>query len=72
VNVQAIQSAPLSAIQPSRTQTYAADKTPETAISEQDLQQIRTLKARDQVVRAHEAAHLAAGSGIVLGGASYS
>ena len=72
MNVQAIQSAPLSAIQPSRTQTYAADKTPETAMSEQDLQQIRTLKARDQVVRAHEAAHLAAGSGIVLGGASYS
>jgi hypothetical protein len=43
-----------------------------TEISEQDLQQLRQLKSRDLRVRAHEAAHLAAASGIVVGGASYS
>lgn len=41
-------------------------------ISQQDLQQLRQLKTRDLVVRAHEAAHLAAASGIAIGGASYS
>tara|TARA_R110002050_G_scaffold9504_1_gene33082 strand:+ start:220399 stop:220926 length:528 start_codon:yes stop_codon:yes gene_type:complete len=41
-------------------------------ISEKDLQQLRQLKTRDQVVRAHEAAHLAAASGLVVGGANYS
>lgn len=72
MDVQSTHFAPLSSIQPSRTETHVAQKTPETAISEQDLQQIKELKARDQVVRAHEAAHVAAGSGIVRGGASYS
>lgn len=43
-----------------------------TEISAQDLQQLRQLKTRDQVVRAHETAHLAAANGIVIGGASYS
>lgn len=47
-------------------------KTQEAALSEQDIEQLRQLKARDQVVRSHEAAHLAAGSGIVLGGANFS
>ena len=41
-------------------------------LSEQDQQLIEKLKARDQVVRSHEAAHLAAGAGIVHGGASFS
>jgi hypothetical protein len=72
VNVQATQFATSFAVQPTRTETNAADKIAETAISEQDLELIRTLKVRDQVVRAHEAAHIAAGSGIVLGGATYS
>jgi len=34
--------------------------------------QVDKLKARDQEVRAHEAAHMAAGGGLVRGGASYS
>lgn len=44
---------------------------PSTDLSEQDQQQIQQLKARDQVVRSHEAAHLSAGAGIVSGGASF-
>ncbi|MDH5357237.1 MAG: putative metalloprotease CJM1_0395 family protein [Gammaproteobacteria bacterium] len=42
-----------------------------SGLSEQDQQQIQKLKARDQVVRAHEAAHLAAGAGVVSGGANF-
>lgn len=34
--------------------------------------QVAKLKARDQQVRAHEAAHMSAGGGLVRGGASYS
>ena len=33
---------------------------------------IRQLQSRDSVVRAHEAAHIAAGGGVVTGGAHYS
>ena len=40
-------------------------------LSTADLKVVSELKARDQVVRAHEAAHLAAGAGIVTRGASY-
>lgn len=32
---------------------------------------VAKLQARDSVVRAHEAAHIAAGSGVVVGGASF-
>jgi hypothetical protein len=38
----------------------------------QEQSEIAKLKARDRVVRAHEAAHIAAGAGIVKGGASFS
>jgi len=41
-------------------------------LSQQEQQQLQQLKSRDQVVRAHEAAHVAAGSGIVRGGANFS
>ena len=41
-------------------------------LSTADLKVVSELKARDQVVRAHEAAHLAAGAGIVTRGASFS
>lgn len=34
--------------------------------------EVEALKAQDQQVRAHEAAHMAAGGGLVRGGASYS
>jgi hypothetical protein len=73
VDVQSTNSTSLSTIQANRTaasRTFQNKQT--TAISEQDLQQLRQLKSRDLVVRAHEAAHLAAASGIVVGGTSYS
>jgi hypothetical protein len=43
----------------------------EKDLSEEDKRQVDKLKKRDQEVRAHESAHLAAGSGLVMGGASY-
>jgi hypothetical protein len=73
VDVHSTNSTSLSTIQANRTaasRTFQNKQT--TAISEQDLQQLRQLKSRDLVVRAHEAAHLAAASGIVVGGTSYS
>lgn len=41
-------------------------------LSEAEKRVVEELKSRDREVRAHEAAHLAAGSGLVRGGASYS
>ena len=41
-------------------------------LSDEEKQQVAKLQARDQEVRAHEAAHLAAAAGIVRGGASFS
>ncbi|MBL8029604.1 MAG: hypothetical protein JNL74_24525 [Fibrobacteres bacterium] len=41
-------------------------------LSEEEKKQVAELKKRDTEVRAHEAAHMAAGAGIVRGGASYS
>lgn len=41
-------------------------------LSEEGRQQVAELKKRDQEVRAHEAAHMAAGAGLVRGGATYS
>lgn len=74
MDVQSSHLAPLSTIKSNHVATHAtaADKIQSTALSEQDLEKLRQLKARDQVVRAHEAAHLAAGSGLVRGGASFS
>jgi SprA-related family len=43
----------------------------EKDLSEEDKHQVDKLKKRDQEVRAHESAHLSAGSGLVMGGASY-
>lgn len=40
-------------------------------LSQEARRELEKLKARDREVRAHEAAHLAAGSGVVRGGASY-
>lgn len=40
-------------------------------LSDEAQKQIAKLKRRDQEVRAHEAAHMAAGGGLVRGGASY-
>lgn len=41
-------------------------------ISEEDIARIQELKQVDSKVRAHEQAHMAAGAGLVKGGASYS
>lgn len=40
-------------------------------LSEEDKQQVQQLKQRDSEVRAHERAHMAAGAGLVQGGASF-
>lgn len=40
-------------------------------LSREELQEVRELRARDRKVRAHEQAHLAAGGGLVRGGARY-
>jgi hypothetical protein len=73
VDVHSTHSTSLSTIPATRTEASPAIHNKQsTEISQQDLQQLRQLKTRDQVVRAHEAAHLAAASGIVIGGASYS
>lgn len=40
-------------------------------LSNDEQRQVEKLKQRDREVRAHEAAHMAAGSGLVRGGASY-
>lgn len=41
-------------------------------LGEAETRQVRQLKKRDQEVRAHESAHLAAGADLVQGGASFS
>lgn len=73
MDVQSTYSTSLSTIQarPAATSPTTQNKQT-TEISEQDLQQLRQLKTRDLAVRAHEAAHIAAATGIVVGGASYS
>lgn len=40
-------------------------------LSEEEQQQVQQLKQRDQEVRAHERAHMAAGADLVQGGASF-
>lgn len=44
---------------------------PNTELSADDQRRVDELKQRDQDVKAHEQAHMAAGGGIVQGGASY-
>jgi len=41
-------------------------------LSEEETAEVRELKQADRTVRAHEMAHMAAGAGMVKGGASYS
>lgn len=43
----------------------------EGELSQDEKQQVSELQARDTEVRAHEAAHIAAGAGVVTGGASF-
>jgi SprA family protein len=65
-------AAPLTTTASTRVATVTTDHKSTSELSSQDLQQIQQLKARDQLVRAHESAHIAAGAGIVHGGANYS
>lgn len=43
----------------------------EEALSPEEKQAVQDMKQRDAEVKAHEAAHMAAGGGVVQGGASY-
>ncbi len=49
----------------------ARSESASASLSQQDLQKLQSLKARDQEVKTHEMAHLAAAGGIALGGASF-
>ena len=43
----------------------------EKDLGEEEKREVEKLKKQDQEVRAHEKAHMAAGSGLVMGGANY-
>jgi hypothetical protein len=49
----------------------SSGKKTETELNEEQKQQVNQLKKRDAEVKAHEQAHMAAGGGVVQGGASY-
>jgi hypothetical protein len=57
-------------INPSPTATRQTESDQE--LTESEKQQVQKLKQRDREVRAHERAHMAAGAGLVRGGASFS
>ena len=65
-------ASPLGTAPVIRVNAAANNNQKTTELSEQDLQQLQKLKTRDRIVRAHESAHVAAGGGIVRGGASFS
>ena len=65
-------AAPLTTTPSTRVAAITANHKATSELSSQELKQIQQLKARDQLVRAHESAHVAAGAGIVHGGANYS
>jgi len=72
INATVASSSPLGTTPVIRVNSLANSNEKTTELSEQDLQQIQKLKTRDRVVRAHESAHVAAGGGIVRGGANFS
>ncbi len=47
------------------------DEKQQQQVKQEEDRVLRELRARDREVRAHEAAHMAAGAGLVRGGASY-
>jgi SprA-related family len=49
----------------------APKKKENTGLSDEDQKKVKELEKRDQVVRTHEAAHIAAGGQYVKGGATY-
>jgi len=72
MSINAAAASPLGTTPVIRVNSTASNNTDSPELSEQELQQIQELKSRDHVVRAHEAAHVAAGAGIVRGGANFS
>lgn len=70
INVSSTSASSLDTIRPNRVQSSTHNT--DSEFSTQQNQEIKELKARDKEVRAHEAAHIAAGHGLVRGGASYS
>lgn len=54
-----------------RSDEKQANGADEKGLSEDEKRQVDQLKQRDQEVKAHEQAHMAAGGGLVQGGASY-
>jgi len=72
MNINATVASPLGSTPAIRVNAVANSNEKTTELSEQDLQQLQELKSRDRVVRAHESAHVAAGGGIVRGGANFS
>ena len=62
----------LNSTHSSQESTANAKQKEEATFSDAELKEIQKLKARDQEERTHEAAHIAAGGGVVKGGASYS
>ncbi|PHS67604.1 MAG: hypothetical protein COB23_10200 [Methylophaga sp.] len=63
---------PLTANADKRIPTVTPANKESTELSTQEQQQIQQLQARDRVVRAHEAAHIAAGGNVIRGGAQFS
>ena len=53
-------------------ETEGGETSGDAELSEGEKEQVQDLKKRDQEVRAHEAAHMAAGAGVVRSGASFS
>ncbi|MDF1587906.1 MAG: putative metalloprotease CJM1_0395 family protein [Gammaproteobacteria bacterium] len=65
-------TAPLTTVTPQRQNSSRDDiNSTKTDSTTQELKQIQQLKARDREVRAHEAAHVAAGAGLIRGGTSF-
>jgi len=65
-------STPLNTTTGSRVNSRTVSEEDSTQPTQQEQQQIQKLKTRDREVRAHEAAHVAAGAGLVRGGATFS
>lgn len=59
-------------VTPTKTENTDTTKTSSSTLSQEQLDMIAQLKARDSEVRAHEAAHLAAAGSYATSGASYS
>jgi len=72
MNINATAASPLSSVPAIRVNSVATSREQSSELTEQDLQQLQKLKSRDRIVRAHESAHIAAGPGIVHGGANFS